>query len=190
MADMVDGFARDFKPVDGGYIYYASPGSAGKFVTDEEYAALMRHWQRATGRRALWSAAAATLVVMGAVAVGGMHHVIGRKAAAWAMIGVPGLFFVWLFARSLWAGSAIRRVVAGQSDFAPRRPLSVVNREARAKMDWFSLLSGLLFAGVLAAQVLGMDHPGPGRMVWGATMAALFILYSIIAVQKLRDGKP
>ena len=189
MIDVTEHFARDFKPVEGGNIYYASPASAGKFVTGEEYAALMRHWQRATGRRALWSAAAVTLVFMGVVALAGMHHAIGQKAAAWAMIGVPGLFFVWLFARSLWAGSAIGRVVAGRSDFAPRRPLSEVNREARAKMDWFSLLSGLLFTGVLAAEMLGMDHPGPGRMVWGAMMVALFLIYSIIAMQKLRDGR-
>ena len=46
MFDAAGAFTRQFKPVDGGYVYYPSRKAGGKLVTVDEYETMVANWQR------------------------------------------------------------------------------------------------------------------------------------------------
>jgi hypothetical protein len=64
MFDSIGVFQRQFTPVEGGYAYYPSRKGGAKFVSPEEYAALVARWQRVAGRRGMWTSTGVIMAII------------------------------------------------------------------------------------------------------------------------------
>lgn len=145
-------FTLQFTPAKGGYVYYPSRHSGGKFVTEEEYERLLANWRRVAGIRGGWKTGGIAFLALLVWAL--VRQRLGMPNwTDWLVISVGvAAFSGWV----LWASFAPRRLAMGRPDFAPPRPISEARRASRAALSWpfviFALLlSGAAFFGALSS---------------------------------------
>ena len=149
--DPIGAFERRFTPTKGGYLYYPSARSGGKLVTVVEFETLASDWKRVAGMAGqlkMTGILVAVLVVWAfistAFSLPEWPNWIVIAGGAAAMIG-----------RMFRVSLAPNRLVRDRPAISPPRPMSQVQQEARALVDWrlvgfFLLLSGIVFFGSLA----------------------------------------
>ncbi len=185
MFDAIGAFTKQFKPVEGGYLYYPSKRAGGKLVTDEEFEALAANWQRVASRRGTWKTA-------GLVGLAILVWTLLSQALAlpertdWVIIAacvasVTG----WL----LWSSLAPRRLVSGRPDIAPPRSACQVRREVRAMLNWPFIIFALLLTGAMFFGAL-ISLPGSiATWAWAIGSGTLFAVYLWAAFKKLTDPR-
>ena len=183
MFDLIGAFTKQFTPIDGGYLYYPSRKSGGKFVTTDEYEKLVADWQRIAGRRGLWK-------TVGLIFVAVLLWTIASEVLAlpdWAdwilIVGCVSAISGWLG----WAALAPRRLVKDRPNSTPPRSIAEARRESRAILNWpfvifFTLASGAIFFGQLTA-----PERTAGWWAWLVGSGLFFGCYLWIAFEKLRD---
>lgn len=185
MFDPVDAFSRQFKPIDGGYLYYPSRTSGGKLVTDVEYEELLANWQKVAGRRGQWT----IIGIISAVIFGWIILSQSVTLPYWAeKLMMPGLVIV-ISAWFLWASLAPRRLVSGRPDFTPPRPAQAARRESRALLSWRFVIFALLFSGVALLRTLSSPDHTLDWWAWLIGSGGLFIAYACIALLKMMDRR-
>ena len=183
MFDATRAFTRQFKPVDGGYVYYPSRKAGGKLVSVDEYEMLVADWQRIAGTRGHWK-------TVGLLFLAILLWTLASTALAlpewsnWIIIlaTVAGLSG-WL----LWASLAPSRLVSQRPDFVPPRPASAARREARAALNWPFILFALLPSGAAFVATVSSSDRSLSWLAWLIGSGAFFAGYLWIAFQKLRD---
>jgi hypothetical protein len=137
MFDATGAFTRQFKPIEGGYVYYPSRKAGGKLVTYDEYERLVAAWQKVAGRRG-------QLKIVGVLIAFILLWTIVSQALTlpdwteWVMIAVCVLcILIWFF----WASFAPRRLASGRPDITQPRSLPEAKREARALLNWRFVLA-------------------------------------------------
>ncbi|MDH2135033.1 hypothetical protein N5J77_28295 [Sphingobium yanoikuyae] len=183
MFDSIGVFQRQFTPVEGGYAYYPSRKGGAKFVSPEEYAALVARWQRVAGRRGMWTS---TGVIM-AIIIVWVTLSEWLTLPDWTQNVMTTACVVGLMAWIYYASFAPRRLVRGRPDILPPRPMAQMRRDARAMLNWrfilFSLgFSGLIFWGCVA----GGDRSFRG-WAWMLGSGGMFALYIWFGIRKLMD---
>lgn len=183
MLDPIDAFTRQFKSVDGGYVYYPSPKAGGKFVTLSEYQRLVADWECTVGRRGQWK-------VMGLVVAFLALWILSSEFIPlpdWTEPMMIGLCVISITGWFFWASFAPRRLVRGRPDFAPPRLRSETKAEARAALNWRFVLLVLLLSGFALVNTMTSPERTWGWWTWLIGSSGLFAGYAWIAIQKLMD---
>ena len=183
MFDSAGAFSRAFVPADGGYAYFPSAKSGGKFVTTAEYEALVADW------RLRWSGwgfvksvgvTVALLIILAGISV---FFALPAWTAPVAITIVSAGLIGWVG----WAAFAPWRLVRGRPDVLPPRSLAEVRRAGRASLGWPMIILGLLFSGTKFFGIV-MGTVSDWRAVAGGILfGAMFAGYIAIASLKLRD---
>lgn len=183
MFDPVGTFTRQFKPVDGGYVYYPGPKSGGKLVTAGEYQQLVAHWERTAGRHGQWKVAGIVIAIIA------LWTLVTQSMPLpdWTEWIIIGLCVVSITAWFFWASFAPRRLVRGRPDVAPPRLRSEVTREARASLNWRLVAFALLFSGVALISTLTSPERTLSWWAWLVGSSVFFALYAWVAIQKILD---
>jgi len=176
-------FAKQFTPVDGGYLYYPSKRGGGKLVTADEYDELVADWQKVAGRTGIWRTVG--LVVLAIVVwtiIPKAEDLSVWSDSIFATVCVGGAS-AWI----LWASFAPRRLVRGRPAITQPRIVSEAKRQARALLNW-PLIIFLLF---LSASALLRTLNSPDRdfksWAWIIGSGVMLVCYIWIAIQKFRD---
>ena len=183
MFDAAGAFTRQFKPMDGGYVYYPSRKAGGKLVTVDEYETMVANWQRIAGTRGRWK-------TVGLVSLAILLWTLASEAFAlpeWSNWIISVATVAGLSGWLLWASLAPRRLVSERTDFVPPRPAPAARREARAALNWPFVLIVLLVSG---AAFVGTMSSSDRSLSWLALLigsGAFFAAYLWIAFQKLWD---
>jgi hypothetical protein len=185
MFDPVGTFAKQFTPVDGGYLYYPSKKSSGKLITPAEFDQLLADWRQIAGRSGQWKMAGIFMLVI-------MLWVLGSQA-----LGLPDAasdVFIWVavasvIARFMWASFAPWRLVRKRVAIAPPRPAPQARRDTRALLNWpfvlfATIISAMIFFGSLSTQERTLSS-----WAWLIGSGAMLCAYLWIGVQKLRDRR-
>lgn len=178
-------FTQQFTQIDGGYLYYPSRKSGGKFLSNTEYEGLEADWLRVAG--ALGQLKAFGIMLMAALMWTLVHLWLTLPSwADWLLIAVGIAAFL---GRALWASLAPRRLVQGRPDFAPPRPISEARRDARAAVGWPLVLVALLGSGAILFVLLSSPQRTIAWGAWATGSGLFFIAYLWIAVEKVRDRR-
>lgn len=172
-----------FTPVDGGYLYYPSKRSGGKLVSAEEYAHLTSEWGKIAGRRGSWITVG---MVMLAIVVWTTISQIW-SVPGWSRYVFVTLCVAAMSARIIHASFATRRLVKDRPAITPPRPPVEVGRQARALLNWRSILFGLLFNGVIFFASLTTPDRDIASWAWLVGSGVTLGLCLWIAFRKLRD---
>jgi hypothetical protein len=126
MFDSTKQFARQFRPVEGGYLYFPGRWGKGYLVSQAEYEQLCAEWRKATGWRGiLILVAIVTLVLLLLFAISTLLDLPPETTDG---AGLPLGF--GLAAYLLWKAAAPYRLIRHREPVAPRR----TSREAEADM--------------------------------------------------------
>jgi hypothetical protein len=180
--DVVRTFAKQFTPVDGGYVYYPSIKQGGKLVTAEEYERLLADWKRTTGWRGLKLAGIVLLVLVGGSLASAMISLPERLDWVLSSVVVAGLVG-WI----IWAAAAPRRLVKGRPDHTPPLSRAQARQAARAIITWPMIGLALFMSG--AVFVIYLISP-TGTLAWWAWIigsGAIFALYGWTAYKKASE---
>lgn len=176
-------FEKQFTPADGGYIYYPSRRSGGKFLSAEEYGRLLSDWEAVAGTKGIWKAA--LLLISMALALAFFSTFVGlpdwtSKVASWLIV-LGGL------ARLLWKSLAPRRLVRGRPDAVPPRSKAQVDREVRDLVGWPIIALSLVVCSILFWGAL--HSPSRGLVRWAVLIGSGIVLlqYLRAAFLKFRD---
>ncbi len=185
MFDPVGTYAKAFKPVEGGYIYYSSAKAGGKFISQEEFSDLMGRWKRVAGKRGM-------VITVGFVFLGTFIWTAAKEALDlpdWADGPFTGIIVVSTIGWILWASLAPKRLVRNRAVIMPPRPIAQARREARSALNWRFVVFGLLISGGACWGHLGSSDRSFGSWVWIIGGGMGFVLYLWLGMQKLRDTK-
>lgn len=180
----IDAFARQFQPVEGGYLYYPSKHAGGKLVTAGEYAALMEGWRSRCGL-------GGQMKIVGMVfAVIFLHTLLQDflNLPDWSDHAVSALCLVMVIGWILPASAAPRRLVKDRPDITPPRTTSDVKRDARRLIGWPVIAGTLALSGLGFASALTAPEQTVTWWLWTLGSGALFSAYLWIAVRKWQDG--
>ncbi|KRA79761.1 hypothetical protein [Altererythrobacter sp. Root672] len=135
-------YARSFKPVEGGYLYYPHRWSQGFLISPDEYDQLIENWRRITSLRGQFKLIAFVMIV--AIIQVALESALGFSDAvsSWMTIAIAFAVVAYI----LWKSTAAYRLVRQRAPIAPRRN----RREAEADMAERFSWPFLLFALVLS----------------------------------------
>jgi hypothetical protein len=185
MFDPVEAFKKQFTRVEGGYLVYPSRKVGGKLVTDEEYAFLLKRWERVAGRASSWRAAGAVVVV---IAIWTLLEDL-LQAPEWADSLMIALMVVAMSAWLLWASTAPNRFVRHRAPVTPPRPAAEARRDARAALNWPFVATGLAVSAAVFVGSVTADERTAGAWAWLIGSGSMLGLYLWIAFKKLADGR-
>lgn len=183
MPDPVDVFSRQFTPVAGGYLYYPSKNAGGKLVTVDEYEHLSESWAKIAGPRG-------TRKTVGMIMLALLVWILATKAwplPDWSHAVFTGLCVTALSARLIHASLAPRRLVKDRPAIAPPRSVAEVKRQARALLNWRSIIFGLLFSGTIFVASLSAPDRNIASWAWLVGSGTILAMSSWVAIQKIRD---
>lgn len=184
MFDSTGAFAKQFQPVEGGYLYYPSKKSGGKLVSVTEYEELVAGWNKIAGRRGVWKIAGiVTLAIMSWSLVAKALPLPDWSDTIFVAATVAGMS-AWL----LWASFAPRRLVRDRPAITPPRQPSEARRQVRALLNWRFIIFALLLSGLAFFGTLNSQERDFGSWAWLVGSGAMFGLYIWMAIQKIRDG--
>ena len=185
MFDSNGAFTKQFVPHDGGYIYYPSRRSGGKFVTAAEYERLAANWHRVSGRAGIWKIAGIaviTIAVWTALSSYFEFSELYNQLMTYAMVAA-------ISGRLIWSSFAPRRLVSNRAAVVPRRPSAIARRDARGLLDWRFIVFGIAVTGIL---FVGCLITMQFTVRWWAGVIAtglLFGVYLWTGIQKIRDQR-
>lgn len=184
MFDVIDVFAKQFTPIDGGYLYYPSKKSGGKLVTAAEYDELVEGMRKAAGRPAIWKVVGVVLLVI-------LTWALISEAQSlpdWADWIVVAAVAIGISAWTIWASLAPQRLVRDRPFITPPRTALQAGREVRSLLGWRFIIFALLFSGFT---FFGSLYSTERNFVSWAVLfgtGAIFGGYIWISVRKFRDG--
>lgn len=184
MFDSLGAFAKQFTPIEGGYLYYPSKKGGGKLVTAEEYDELNEGWRKVAGQSGIWKTVGLAMLVIFVWTFISTTLSLPDWAGAIFIAVAASCISAWLF----WAGLAPRRLVRDRPDVAPPRPISQVKRHVRAMLNWHMIIFALLLSGLAFLGVLYSPQRNFASWAWLIGSGAMFGLYFWVAIQKYRDG--
>lgn len=184
MVDPISTFAKQFTPVEGGYLFYPSRKSGGKLVTPEEFERLMENWRRVAGTKGRWKSVGAIVLAITLWLL--LSQLL--RAPSWADEVIVPAVAVGIVAWLLWASFAPQRLVRDRPAVAPPRPLPQARREARAMLKWPTVLVVTLLSGAIFLGCLLSPHRTFGDWAWLVGSGAMFALYLWVGFMKLRDA--
>ncbi|MBO9621461.1 MAG: hypothetical protein J7500_01990 [Sphingomonas sp.] len=183
MFDSMGAFAKRFKPIEGGYLYYPSKKGGGKLVTAEERDELIEGWRKVAGPTGTWKMVGIVMLaiflwisISSALSLPDWSDSV---STAVVVAGVCG----WIF----WASLAPARLVKDRPDSAPPLPVSQAKREARALLNWRFVIFALLFSGAAFLKSLTATERDFASWAWLVGSGTMFSLYVWIAIQKFRE---
>jgi len=182
--DSIGMFAKQFTPVDGGYLYYSSRKSGGKLVTAEEYEGLLEGWRKVAG-------GAGTLKSVGVVILWILLSTLISKSLelpGWADKILIAVAVVGISAWLLWAGFAPYRLVRDREAVTPPRPGSEARKQARAALNWPMVIVFLLASGATFFASIALPREMVASWAWLVGSGLMFVAYAWVAIQKPRDG--
>jgi len=185
MFDTAGAFTKQFTRVEGGYLFYPSPRSGGKLITIDEYDRLSADWNRVAGSAGGWK-------IVGLVLVALTLWTLVEQAASlpdWAGTLFIALVAVAVCAFLSWSAFAPGRLVRNRPAIAPPRPASDVQREARALLNWPSILIALLFSAGICLGLLAMPDRTPGIWAWIAGSGLMCCTSLWVGFSKLKDRR-
>jgi hypothetical protein len=183
MFDSMGAFAKQFTPVEDGYLYYPSKKGGGKLVTTEEYHELVEGWRKVAGRPGMWK-------VVGVVMLAIFLWTLISKALSlpdwWDSITVA-VTVIGMSAWLLWASFAPRRLVRDRPAVTPPRSISQARHQARALLNWRFVIFALLLSGLAFFGSLHSTERNFASWAWFIGSGAMLGGYIWIAIQKFRD---
>lgn len=185
MFDATGSFARQFTPVDGGYVYYPSKRSGGKLVSNEEYESLLAEWRGIVGRGGRWKIIG---VVILAISLWTLISQ-GLSLPGWAETAAITILVAGISGRLLWAGFAPRRLVKQRPEISPPRAASQARRQARAALNWPFVAFALLFSGAIFLGKAVTLERTLSTWIWLVGSGVGFAVYLWIGFQKLMDSR-
>jgi hypothetical protein len=183
MFDAVEAFEKQFEPYADGYLFFPSSKTGGKFVSKEEYAALVTDWTRVAGKRGILKIVAAmTAAIL-------IWSVLESSADLpdWAWNAFVGALIAALVARLYWASAAIRRPLMDRPDVVPPRTGSEARLVAQRRLSWPVVLVGLLLCSLAFIPSLFASERTIGGWLWLLGSGTLLAVYLWTALQKWRD---
>jgi hypothetical protein len=132
MFDSTKQFARQFRPVEGGYLYFPGRWGKGYLVSPDEYDQLCEEWKRVAG----WSG---ILRLVGFIILG---IILVLTITAW--LGLPSettdgpelLLALAVPAYLVWKAAAPYRLVRHREPIAPRRTPREVEGDMARNIGW------------------------------------------------------
>jgi hypothetical protein len=180
MFDPMDVFSRQFTPVEGGYLYYPSPKSGGKLITDDEFAKLASDWKKTFGWRGVLKSMGMSVVVIALFLCLSLY--LPDWVGQFAPLCIVGVLLAWNFR----AVSSVRRLVKDRPVVAPPKPVSQARREARAMIKWpFLIVVILACGGFLVSGLSSVDR----SWTWIGGSGILLAIYLWTAFRKLMDSR-
>lgn len=184
MFDPVGSFAKQFVPVEDGYLYYPSRKSGGKLVTLAEYEKLVADWQRTAGPKGRWKIVGVVFLAIACwMTISSMLDLPKWTEDIIVYVSVAGISG-WL----LWASCAPRRLVKDREDIVPPGQPTESRRHARALLNWPFVIFGIILTGIVFCGSVNNPNPTIIQWLWIVGSGAMFGLYLWIALQKFRDG--
>ncbi len=182
--DSIGAFAKQFTPIDGGYLYSSSTKGGGKLVTADEYEQLIEGWRKVAGRRGLYKVVGivTVLIVVWTAISGSLLLPDWSNSVVITATGIATP--AWLF----WASLAPYRLVRNRPAIAPPRPVSEAKRQARALLNWRFIVFALLFSGVAFLLSINLPERDFKSWAWPLGSGLFFVSYLWIAIQKFRDS--
>lgn len=177
-------FKRLFVPFEDGYLVYPSKSHGGKFVTTEEYEALIKDYQRWWGKR--FGFGLVYLVLFGGMTLGAVLIAIFDLPEDYVQF-ITYFMAMPLFAFIIWSSRAPYRLVRGRPDAVP--PLSREERKrwTRSNLSWFHLIGIALVCTVLLWVSIENYSWTLGWSLWMACLSIYFLLVLRIALLKYLD---
>jgi hypothetical protein len=183
MFDAVEAFEKQFKPYEDGYLFFPSSKTGGKFISEDEYAALVTDWTRVAGKRGILKIVAtmtAAILIWSALESSADFPDWAEKAFVGAMVAA-------LLARLYWASAAIRRPLMDRPDIAPPRTGSEARLAAQRRLSWPVVVFGILLCSLAFIPGLFATECTIGSWLWLVGSGTLLSGYLWIALQKWRD---
>jgi hypothetical protein len=132
MFDTTKQFARQFRPVEGGYLYFPGRWGRGYFVSPEEYEKLCTEWRKAAGWSGILCLVGVFMLVV--IALGTIAALLDLPQAsidgAELLLGVAGAAYF------LWKASAPYRLVRRREPIAPKRTSHEIDGDLARTIAW------------------------------------------------------
>lgn len=183
MFDTVGAFKKQFTPHEGGYLYYPSSKSGGKFVTADEFDSLVDRWQKITGRAGTWKIAGIVFLVILLWTLISQTIALEEWVEQIMFFGGVASIVGWI----LWFSYAPRRLVKGRPAIVPPRPIASVRREVRAMLNWPMVIIILIISGYLFLGFLSFPERKMSWWAWVIGSGLMFGSYLWIAFKKFTD---
>lgn len=132
MFNSVEIYARSFKPVDGGYLYYPTRWSSGYLVNEEEFQQLCADWRSVSGWKGIFKLVAIVLVVATLATLAASAWEISERAFDYITL----LIAVGMLAYIVWKFTAAYRLVRTRQPAAPRRTGREVETDFSRQLTW------------------------------------------------------
>ncbi len=179
MGRLRERFRAQFTPAARGWVYRSRGRGPALPVGEEDHAALVAGFDRAT-RWLVWLAIAASAAVWGVLDWRGLHP------PEWAVM-VP---FVAIFCGAMWwVWRAPNRLLDGRAPLAPALTGAQAWRDNMRTLPWIVLILGALVSiGIVVRVQFEPDPWAPhqrGHYIWAAVFLACF---AALAVAKRRAG--
>lgn len=182
MAGLRGGFDQQFRPTEGGYLYYPSPWKGAKLITAEEHQGFVNEWKRVSGLAPMSVTVGLGLVFIIVSMFFLRHEVSSLAKFGPATIWIIGLY-TW-FRRPVVAAS---KLVKDRPYVAGPRPRSEVWRLARTTQSW----PAIIFFLMLSAKFLFDAFQGRNALFPPAFALAfwsfMFAIFGLVTFLKLRD---
>lgn len=176
-------FAKQFEPVDGGYVYFNSSREGGKFVSEEEFDRLNAEYARATGWRA--NVSIFLLLFVAVLAATLLSAFFDVPSAISTLLVAMAMVFIGL--RATRAVLAPGRLVRGRPDHTPPRSRAEQKRKARSLIGWPMLIALIAISGLVFSVTVWEFEWSFASVAW-LLGSGWFMLSSVgLVVAKFRD---
>ena len=181
-------FEKLFKDVDGGYVYYPSTKSGGKFITSGEYYYLVARWSKIVSPYSFLKIVGIVfLLLFFGTALIEFARIPSWTFYVFAVVIAIGLSN-WLRGECL----APRRLVKNRPEVVPPRTqveIKELRQASLATHSWWLVAFTLIYSsGALVVCVRSADG-SLHSWLWFGGSATIFISYVWLAVRKLPAAK-
>ena len=181
-------FEKLFTAVDGGYIYYPSTKSGGKFVTSGEYHHLVARWSKIASAYSLLKTVGIILLVLFLWT----SLIEFARIPSWTIYVFAIMIAIGLSNWLRWECQAPRRLVKNRPEVAPpRTPAEIkdLRQAGLAAYSWWLVAFILIYSGGAFVACMKSADGSLHSWLWIAGSATLFAVYVWLAIRKLSAAK-
>lgn len=185
MFNLIEVYKSQFQPYEDGYIYYPVAKSGGKFVTAEEYDAIINHYESKFAWRPytllLFSF---TIVVIAIIFL--VHYLNLSEAIMYILLS---LTMVALFGYIYWYSRAGHRLVKNKADIMPPRSKTQVMKDGRKAISWSLIIFLLIVCGLWFFIAWTESDRGTSTWIRIVIFGTSILIYLWVAYKKYYDGR-